>query len=344
MRNLKLVLAVGVASLLTHQGMAREFTGNFELACYEQSHLESYNILIAQQAKAGATLEEEWGRYDANDPELRSQLEKYSELRRAFREIRSDLVDGNPYRAQGALYKILELLNDPLISERAFAKTVLKFCFSLDDIGLDPGLSAAQVDRLLVKAIENDERVHFGAKAAGLTNGGRVLQYAVRKAAFLDSDWERLLKVIKEQAKSVKSPQRKVDLAVGYIWVYELSQDEAYLDSAKETLKEIVDTYRPDRCRALVVGRAATHLARILTASIYEGNPVDDQIIARALDVASIARSSFGGIDASSYRGYAFEVSAELMQAVAPYITPQGARTVLKERAKRYAELARMLR
>lgn len=323
---------------------ANEWEGNFRLSCYEQSRLEAFNVLNAAAQNADRTFEEEWGEHDANDPALRPQLEKVSSLNRTMRAIRVDLANGNGYRAQAALYKALELMTDPDISERAFAKPVLSLSFALDDVGIDPGLSAEQVDRLVLKAEENAMRVRAGKKTDGLANTDRVLSYAARKAAYLRRDWEHLRNIIAAQEKAVLSSHQKVDLAVSYVWLHDLSHDEEHLKSAERLLRELIDDLRDDRCSALVVGRAATNLARILTGRIVLRHNVTNKSMAEALDVASLARSRFGGLDVPSYRAYAFEVSAELLQAVIPLITPKGAATMVGARAERYAEIAQSLR
>lgn len=346
MKKIALISAVGLVILLPHQAKAQssKWSDNFNPTCYEQSRSESFNVLNEQKAKADESLEEEWGEHDANDPALRPQLEKHSELRRAIQQIKVDIASGNGYLAQGELYKVLELLKDPLISERAFSKSVLNLSFLLDDIGVDPGLSATQVDRLLTKAIENEERVRAGAQVEGVASMDRTLQYAVRKAAYLHGDWERLLKIITDLEKGGLSLQRKVDVAVGYIWVHDLSGDQTHMDAAYRILEEIVDSASSDRCLAFVVGQAATHMTHVLTTRLHSGREIDEHLIERSLDYAYIARSSFGGIDVPSYHGYAFDVSAKLMQSVVPYVAPQGAVTILKKRAERYAQLARTLR
>jgi len=58
---------------------------------------------------------------------------------------------------------ILEMLKDSLISEREFSKSVLNLSYLLDDIGVDPGLSSTQVDQLLNKPIENEERARWSS-------------------------------------------------------------------------------------------------------------------------------------------------------------------------------------
>lgn len=337
---------LALASLcLSHAPVfANEWEGNFRLSCYEQSQLEAFNVLNAAALNADRTLAEEWGEHDANDPALRPQLQKISNLNRTMRAIRVDLANGNGYRAQGALYKALELMADPDVSERAFAKPVLSLSFALDDVGIDPGLSAEQIDRLVLKAEENAMRVRAGRKTDGLTDTDRVLSYAARKGAYLRRDWERLRDIIAAQENGVLSSHQKVDLAAGYVWLHDLSRDESYLKSAEGLLRELIDDLKDDRCSALVVGRAATNLARILTGRIVLRDNVTNESMAEALDVASLARSRFGGLDVPSYRGYAFEVSAELLQAVIPFLTPRGAATGVEARAARYAEIARSLR
>lgn len=337
---------LALASLcLSHAPVfANEREGNFRLSCYEQSQLEAFNVLNAAALNADRTLAEEWGEHDANDPALRPQLQKISNLNRTMRAIRVDLANGNGYRAQGALYKALELMADPDVSERAFAKPVLSLSFALDDVGIDPGLSAEQIDRLVLKAEENAMRVRAGRKTDGLTDTDRVLSYAARKGAYLRRDWERLRDIIAAQENGVLSSHQKVDLAAGYVWLHDLSRDESYLKSAEGLLRELIDDLKDDRCSALVVGRAATNLARILTGRIVLRDNVTNESMAEALDVASLARSRFGGLDVPSYRGYAFEVSAELLQAVIPFLTPRGAATGVEARAARYAEIARSLR
>jgi len=323
---------------------ANEWEGNFRLSCYEQSRLEAFNVLNTAAQNADLTLAEEWGEHDANDPALRPQLEKVSSINRTMRAIRVDLANGNGYRAQGALYKALELMADPDISERAFARPVPSLSFSLDDVGIDPGLSAEQVDRLVVRAKENAMRVRAGKKTDGLANTARVLSYAARKVAYLRRDWERLRDIIAAQEIGVLSSHEKVDLAVGYVWLHDLSRDEEYLKSAEGLLRKLIDDLKDDRCSALVVGRAATNLARILTGRIVLHNNFTNESMAEALDVASLARSRFGGLDVPSYRGYAFEVSAELLQAAIPFLTPRGAATMAGARAERYGQIAQFLR